>query len=146
MGQKHGRHRPSDAGPPVDGDARHFVADPNARFHVFIAEGFGARDVLSLFETAGHELKGRVVVIYAETTADSANYSAALADLPIAVLHAVPSMIAAVSRLGVLLASRIYSTRVYVAGSETMIDLVLQLAVASGMDAQTVMIGSPRMA
>ena len=120
--------------------AGHFLADPNCRHHVFIAEGTAADAILQLFQSQGCEINGRVIVVYAETRPDSAAYVSALSELPIEVLHALPSIVAAVSRVGSILACAPMNSRVYVAGCERLVSLMLQLAVACGRDAQTVMV------
>lgn len=114
------------------------IADPFSRHHIFAADGEGAQAILDLFERSRNEMEGRVVIVYAETHDKSADYASALSHLPVEVVHALPSLVTAVSRLGGLLANARVNTRLYAAGSETMIGLVVQLAVASGMDAQSV--------
>jgi ferredoxin-NADP reductase len=117
-----------------------FIVDPNALQHVFIAEGDAAAAILQLFEESGHDIHGRVIVVYAETSPDSVRFVSALGDLPIDSLHTFPSIIAALSRLGIILPCSPINTRIYAAGSDTLITLILQLAVACGRDAQSVMI------
>jgi hypothetical protein len=114
------------------------IADPFSRHHIFAADGEGAQAILDLFERSRNDIEGRVVIVYAETHDNSAGYASSLGDLPAEVIHSLPSVVTALSRLSGLLVNARVNTRLYAAGSETMIGLVVQLAIASGIDAQSV--------
>lgn len=115
------------------------VADCYARHHVFAADGDGAQAILDLFQKYGSEIKGRITVVYADTAPDGSGYSARLDELPTQVVHSLPTVITALQRLGVIMGGVRLGTRIYAAGSETMIGLVIQLAQASGIDPQSVL-------
>jgi hypothetical protein len=114
------------------------VAQPHANHHVFAADGDGAQAVIDLFNQYGPQIKGRVTVVYAETDANGAYYTTRLKQLPVEIVHALPTVPTAVRRLkGVLSVARM-GTRIYAAGTETLIGLVVQLAQELGMDPQSV--------
>lgn len=114
------------------------VADAHANHHVFAADGDGAQAIIDLFDRHGAQIKGRVTIVYAETLANSADFSARLKRLPVEVVHAMPSLETALNRLrGVLNIARM-GTRIYAAGTETLIGLTVQLAQDLGMDPRTV--------
>lgn len=115
------------------------VPDAYSRHHVFAADGEGAQAILDLFSRSAAEIHGQVVIVYAETVACSSDFSSALGKLPVEVVHSLPSVVTAMSRLAGILANARVNTRLYAAGTETMIGLAVQLAVASGIDAQAVL-------
>lgn len=115
------------------------VADCYARHHVFAADGDGAQAILDLFQKHGSDIKGRITVVYAETAPGGSGYSARLDQLPTHVVHCLPTVLSALQRLGTIMGGIKLGTRIYAAGSETMIGLVVQLAQASGIDPQSVL-------
>ncbi len=114
-------------------------ADAYANHHVFAADGDGAQAIIDLLQNDGSKIKGRVTIVYAETQANSVEYTARLKQLPIEVVHAMPTLETALNRLkGVLNIARM-GTRIYAAGTETLIGYTVQLAQNFGMDPDTVM-------
>lgn len=113
------------------------VPDVFAHNHVLAADADGAEAILDLFKRDGAHMKGRVAIIY--TKADGKeDFSAALAALPVEVVHKLPTIATAIQRLKAVLGVARMGTRIYAAGSETMIGLVVQAARDFGMDPQTV--------
>ncbi len=115
------------------------VADLYANHHVFAADGDGAQAIIDLFNQHGAQIKGRITVVYAETDANGADYTTRLKQLPVEVVHALPTVVTAIRRLqGVLNVARM-GTRIYAAGTETLVGLTVQLAQELGMDPQAVL-------
>jgi hypothetical protein len=115
------------------------VADPYANHHVFAADGEGAQAIIDLFIQHGPQIKGRITIVYAETDADNAGYTTRLKQLPVEIVHVLPTIDTAIRRLrGVLNVARM-GTRIYAAGTETLIGLAVQLAQELGMDPQAVL-------
>lgn len=113
-------------------------ADTFAKQHVFAADGDGAQAIIDLYGRQAGDIKGHVVIVYAETGPDSADYARRLGELPTDLVHRLPTIATAITRLsGVLHVARM-GTRIYAAGSETMIGLAVQLAQELGMDPATV--------
>lgn len=113
-------------------------ADPYAKHHVFGVDGAGAQAVLDLFKSSGDQIKGRTTIVYAATSPDDGKIAAELAKLPAEFLHTMPTVATAINRLSAVLAGARMGTRIYAAGSETMIGHVVQVAQSFGMDAQSV--------
>lgn len=114
------------------------TADTFAKHHVFAADGDGAQAIIDLFSRQGRDINGRAIVVYAETDLGGADHMTRLSQLPIEIVHCLPTVATAITRLsGVLHASRM-GTRIYAAGSETLIGLTVQLAQELGMDPGTV--------
>lgn len=114
------------------------TADKFAKQHVFAADGDGAQAIIDLFSRQGQDINGRVIIVYAETGSNGADYASRLNQLPIELVHCLPTVATAVTRLeGVLNAARM-GTRIYASGTETMIGLTVQLAQELGMDPGTV--------
>lgn len=108
------------------------TADPHAKHHVFVADASGADAVLELFRKEPDAIKGEIVIVFANT-APGTTSADDLGKIATAI-HVLPSIPTAVRRLeGVLGVSRM-GTRVYAAGSETLIGLTIQLVQAAGMD------------
>lgn len=115
------------------------VADTYAKHHVFAADGDGAQAIIDLFGQHGSGIKGRIDIVYAATTPSSNAYTARLRQLPVDVVHDLPTVLTAIQRLrGVLAAARM-GTRIYAAGTETLIGLTVQLAQDFAMDPQAVL-------
>lgn len=116
------------------------VADAFAKHHIFVADGEGAQAILDLYARSKNEIGGRTIFVYAATShAGGQDYVAALEALQPDAFHELPTIVTAMARLSGILAGARMGTRIYAAGSETMIGLVVQAAQASGMDAQAVM-------
>lgn len=109
-------------------------ADRFANHHVLAADGEGAQAILDLFARSAADIKGRVTIVYAETPPKGSDFSAKLKTLPVEVVHAMPSIDTAMTRLGGVLHVSRMGTRIYAAGSETLIGLAVQLAQSYGMD------------
>jgi hypothetical protein len=114
------------------------VADCHANHHVLAADGPGADAIIDLFSQYGSQIKGRVDIVYAQTIADADRVSR-LKALPVDVVHGMPTVATAIQRLRGVLAGARMGTRIYAAGSETLIGLTVQLAQEFGMDPQTVL-------
>lgn len=115
------------------------VADCYATHHVFAADGEGAEAIVDLFDQYGAHIKGYVTIVYAETAPNSVDYTERLKTLPVQIVHAMPTVVTAIQRLhGVLNIARM-GTRIYAAGTETLIGLTVQLAQKLGMDPQAVL-------
>ncbi len=115
------------------------VADHYATHHVFAADGEGAEAIIDLFGQYGSQLKGRIEIVYAATAPDGAGRASRLRQLPVDVVHAMPTVITAIQRLKGVLSGARMGTRIYAAGSETMIGLAVQLAQEFAMDPQAVL-------
>ena len=122
------------------------LPDMYAINHVFIADGEGAQAILDLFDGLDIPLKGRITIVYAETSPASASLVSRLDQLPAECVHVLPTVITAAKRLGAILAGAKMGTRVYAAGTETLIGIAVQLAQASGLDPMTVDDGTSRLA
>jgi hypothetical protein len=113
-------------------------ADSYAKQHVFAADGDGAQAIIDLFSRQGGEINGSAIIVYAETDLGGADHVSRLGLLPTQMVHRLPTIATAMTRLsGVLQTSRM-GTRIYAAGSETLIGLTVQLAQQFGMDPATV--------
>jgi hypothetical protein len=110
------------------------AADLHANHHIFAADGVGAQAILDLFAREGQSLKGRVTIVYAQTHPHGAELTAKLNQLPVEIVHAMPSMETALIRLGGVLQAARMGARIYAAGTETLIGLTVQLAQQFGMD------------
>jgi hypothetical protein len=115
------------------------IADSYANHHVFAADGEGAQAILDLFEQQGSQIKGRVMIVYAETAPNKDDYTARLRQLPVEIVHAMPTVITAIRRLSGVLNVMRMGTRIYAAGTETLIGLTVQLAQEIGMDPEAVL-------
>jgi predicted RNA-binding Zn-ribbon protein involved in translation (DUF1610 family) len=113
--------------------------DAYAKHHMFVADGEGAHAILDLFGRSGSDIAGCVTIIYAETHHDSVALTETLAALPTQAVHALPSVVTAIRRLGAHLANAKMGTRIYAAGSETIIGLAVQAAQAAGIDPAAVL-------
>lgn len=114
-------------------------ADSYAKHHIFVADGEGAEAILDLFATSGNDIKGRVTVVYAETPPTGSAFTAKLKALPVEVVHAMPTIDTTMTRLGGVLHVARMGTRIYAAGSETLIGLAVQLSQSFGMDPAAVL-------
>lgn len=113
-------------------------ADKHANHHVIAADGEGAQAILDLYAAHGSDLKGVVTIVYAETLPSSAAYTEKLKALPVEVVHAMPTMETAMTRLGGVLNIARMGTRIYATGTESLIGLTVKLAQDFGMDPLTV--------
>ncbi|MGD9919867.1 MAG: dimethylamine monooxygenase subunit DmmA family protein [Pseudorhodoplanes sp.] len=113
------------------------VADGYAKHHVVVADGYGAQAIFDLFDQYGSLIKGRIEIVYAETS--GTDYTTRLSALPADIVHNLPTLITAIQRLKGALGAARMGTRIYAAGSETLIGLVVQLVQELGMDPQTVL-------
>lgn len=114
------------------------IADCYAHHHVFAADGDGAEAIIDLFAQYGSQIKGRIDIIYAQTE-PTANTTIRLQKLPVDVVHAMPTLATAIQRLKAVLNGARMGTRIYAAGSETLIGLTVQVSQQCGMDPQTVL-------
>lgn len=109
-------------------------ADRFANHHVLAADGDGAQAIIDLFARSTADIKGRVTIVYAETPPNGSAFTEKLKALPVEVVHAMPTIDTAMTRLGGVLHVSRMGTRIYAAGSETLIGLAVQLAQSYGMD------------
>jgi len=116
-----------------------FAPDRHCREHVFAIDGEGAQAVLDLFAAHGAQLSGRMTIVFADAAAGKSEYAARLDQLPVDVVHRMPTLGTAMQRLRAVLKASRMGTRIYAAGSETLIGLTVQIAQELGMDPQSVM-------
>lgn len=110
------------------------TVDACAKHHVFAADGEGAEAILDLFQKSRGDIKGRTTLVYADTFRDKPGLSDRLAALAPDAMHTLPTIVTAIRRLSSVLANARMGTRIYAAGSETMIGHVVQTAQEFGMD------------
>lgn len=110
------------------------TADTFARHHVFAADGDGAGAILDLFKTSRAGITGRVTIVYADTLAAKPGLVEELTRLAPDAMHVLPTIVTAIRRLSGILANARMGTRIYAAGSETLIGHVVQTAQDFGMD------------
>lgn len=114
------------------------TADASAKHHVFAADGEGANALLDLFKTSRPALQGHITIVYANTLASKTDLAAALTSQQPDSMHVLPTIVTAVRRLAGILANARMGTRIYAAGSETMIGHVVQTTQDCGMDARAI--------
>jgi hypothetical protein len=110
------------------------LADPHARDHVFAADGEGAQAILDLLTRSRAELNGRITIVYADTGPTGAEFALRLCRQNVDRVLVLPTLLAAIGLLSALIEAARIGARVYAAGSETLIGLVIQLAEARGLD------------
>lgn len=115
------------------------VADFYATQHIFAADGDGAQAVIELLRSNGASMRGCITIVYAQTALMAEEYAAELNQLPVRFVRCYPTVISAVEQLMQLFGSVRAGARIYAAGSQRLIDLVRQLAAASGMDSSSVL-------
>lgn len=115
------------------------LPDPHARHHIFAADGEGAQALFDLLDCHRAELKGRITVVYADTGPAGAHFTLRLCQLDIDRVCVLPSLLGAVALLSVMIERAVVGVRIYAAGSETLVNLIVQLAVARGLDPMSVM-------
>lgn len=115
------------------------LPDPHAHHHIFAADGEGAQALIDLLQCHKAELKGRITVVYADTGPASANFALRLCQLDVDRVCVLPSLLAAIALLSVMIERAVVGVRIYAAGSETLVNLIVQLAVARGLDPMSVM-------
>jgi hypothetical protein len=114
------------------------TADKHAKLHLFIADGEGAQAIIDLFARSATDIKNDAVVVYAATAVDSPEYEKRLKRMPLAMVHTLPTTATAIQRVRGLLGTARMGTRIYAAGSESMIGLAVQVAQEFGMDSRAV--------
>lgn len=117
-----------------------FIADEFATRHVFVADSGGSFAVLDLLIESREDLCGTVFVVFADDGMDKRIIEMFLRALDVEHIEIFSSRIHAIRHLQSLLSPNRIGTRLYVAGTETLCDLVVQLCEAMGMDGAAVVI------
>ncbi|MGD9668934.1 MAG: dimethylamine monooxygenase subunit DmmA family protein [Hyphomicrobiaceae bacterium] len=112
--------------------------DNHASNHIIVADSEGAQAVLDMLALMDRPLKGCATIIYAKAGFDEDRYEVELYRSPVNRMHVCPSLATAIKKLDAILAGTKMGTRIYAAGTETLIGLVVQLAQATGLDARSV--------
>lgn len=109
------------------------TADTHAKHHIFVADAGGTEAVTDLFGRDPSATGGQITIILADAEPGGAA-AAAMGRLGADFVHVLPSIPTAMRRLeGVLGVARM-GTRIYAAGSESLIGLTIQLVQTCGLD------------
>jgi hypothetical protein len=119
------------------------LPDAHARHHIFAADGEGAQAIIDLLAHSRGELNGEIIVVYADTGPADAGFALRLCKQKVDRVLVMPTILASVGLLSVLVEAANISARIYAAGTDTLIGLVTQLAEARGLDPTSV-IAEPR--
>jgi hypothetical protein len=109
------------------------AADLHAKHHVFVADAAGAEAVLDLFRKDRGAIQGQVIIVFASTAVDG-TAAAELEKLGAEAVHVLPTIATAMRRLEGVLGIARMGTRIYAAGSESLIGLTIQLVQSCGLD------------
>lgn len=126
--------RGADAGRHIFG----LLPDAHARHHIFAADGEGAQAILDLLANSRAELNGEITVVYADTGPADADFALRLCKQRVDRVLVMPTVLAAVGLLSALIEAARIGARIYAAGTDTLIGLVIQLAEARGLDPMSV--------
>lgn len=126
--------RASDAGQHIFG----LLPDAHANHHIFAADGEGAQAIIDLLAQSRTELNGQITVVYADTGPAEADFALRLCKQEVDRVLVMPTVLAAVGPLSALIQAARLGARIYAAGTDTLIGLVIQLAEARGLDPMSV--------
>jgi NADPH-dependent ferric siderophore reductase len=115
------------------------LPDPHASHHILAADGDGAQAILDLLAESRADLNGRITIVYADTAPDASDFALRLCKQDVDRVLVMPTLLAAIGLLSAMIEAARIGARIYAAGSETMIGLVIQLAEARGLDPMSVM-------
>lgn len=122
----------------VTGRTFGLLPDPNARFHIFAADGDGAQSILALVERQKSDLQGQITVVYVDTGPVAAHFALRLCKQPIDRVCIMATLLSAVSLLSTMIERAEVGVRIYATGSHRLISLITQLAEARGLDPMSV--------
>ena len=114
------------------------LPDPHARHHILAADGEGAQAVLDLLGRHKTELNGQITVVYADTGPAAANFALRLCQQDIDRVCVMATLLGTVALLSMMIERAEVGIRIYAAGSDTLISLIIQLAAARGLDPMSV--------
>lgn len=115
------------------------LPDAHASQHLFAADGEGAQAILDLLAHSRSELRGTITVVYADTAPAKADYALRLCRQDVDRVLVLPSVLAVVGLLSTMIGNAGFGMRIYTAGTDTLIGLVIQLAEARGLDPMSVL-------
>lgn len=115
------------------------LPDPHASHHILAADGDGAQAILDLLAESRADLNGRITIVYADTAPAPSDFALRLCKQDVDRVLVMPTLLAAVGLLSAMIEVARIGARIYAAGSETLIGLVIQLAEARGLDPMSVM-------
>ena len=115
------------------------LPDPHASHHILAADGDGAQAILDLLAESRADLNGRITIVYADTAPGASDFALRLCKQDVDRVLVMPTLLAAIGLLSAMIEAARIGARIYAAGSETMIGLVIQLAEARGLDPMSVM-------
>jgi dimethylamine monooxygenase subunit C len=108
--------------------------DPFAKFNLVLADGEGVHAVARLLERADGQFRSRTVILCVATGQTSGR----LPDLQVERTHLLPTTETLLLRFDSFLATATMGIRLYVAGTEGLIGLVIQHAESFGIDHKSV--------
>jgi dimethylamine monooxygenase subunit C len=109
---------------------RGVAIDPNARKHVFVLQGEGAQCLIEQKPDNRDMVKTDILYVASPTS----NHEAALANLKANDCWTAPTIPILLNRLNVVLGNERMGTRLYIAGTEGFIGQAMQVALAHGLD------------
>jgi predicted RNA-binding Zn-ribbon protein involved in translation (DUF1610 family) len=112
--------------------------DPNAKFNVVVCDRDGSEAVVEMFRQAAAGFASITKVLLCAEGAETTMITLAATSLKPAAVEIFPTRADTITAFGAVLATAKMSTRAYVAGSEPLIGLVVQEAMAHGMDHKSV--------
>ncbi|MFN0144111.1 MAG: dimethylamine monooxygenase subunit DmmA family protein [Mycobacterium sp.] len=110
------------------------TVDQNARRHLFALEGEGALALTDEMARAGNDFVGAADILYVAAGSRAAAHDQALAALDPDTFWQAPTIPVLLNRLDVMLSRADMGTRLYIAGTEGFIGLVVQVALNHGID------------
>ena len=108
--------------------------DANASRHLFALEGEGALALLDQVKAAGKEFLAKSEILYVPTASKAHEHDKKLAALNPHDLWAAPTIPVLLNRFSVVLGQAKMGTRIYIAGTEGFIAQAMQVAMAHGVD------------
>jgi dimethylamine monooxygenase subunit C len=109
---------------------RGVAIDPNAKKHVFVLQGEGALCLIEQKPDAGDVARTDILHV----AAPASDHGAALARLRTHDYWTAPTIPVLLNRLNVVLGNERMGTRLYIAGTEGFIGQAMQVALAHGLD------------
>ena len=102
--------------------------------HLFVADDEGALAILDMAKITTMDFFARAHIIYVATTTGAKEHVARLQALKPDMFYAGPTIAAALPRLAQTLASARMGTRLYLAGTESLIGQAMKIALEAGVD------------